>query len=170
MENLKQKGEMFLKEIQNSEKPIENVIFSPLGTVFVTPQNDKRVVVYDSTDFSVLHDFPVNNAVKDARFLKEDQLLVVDQLGMIFNFQLFRPTKDQEPVDLELLTIIGFDVSSDRTMIGFLAKTFKSRGQNILCVDTIQSIMSNRSKIEQLKYQLIPDQGSSFERLQFGSK
>jgi hypothetical protein len=37
MENLKQKGEMFLKEIQNSEKPIENVIFSPLGTVFVTP-------------------------------------------------------------------------------------------------------------------------------------
>ena len=57
IENLKQKGEMFLKEIHNSEKPIENILFSPMGTVFVTCQNDKRIVVYDSLDYTVLHDF-----------------------------------------------------------------------------------------------------------------
>jgi hypothetical protein len=59
IENIKQKGEMFLKEIHNSEKPIENIIFSPMGTVFVTCQNDKRVVVYDSLDYTVVHDFQV---------------------------------------------------------------------------------------------------------------
>lgn len=48
---------MFLKEIHNSEKPIENILFSPMGTVFVTCQNDKRIVVYDSLDYSVVHDF-----------------------------------------------------------------------------------------------------------------
>lgn len=57
---------MFLKEIHNSEKPIENIIFSPHGTVFVTCQNDNRVVVYDSIDYSVVHDFVVKNAVKEA--------------------------------------------------------------------------------------------------------
>ena len=57
VENLKARGEMFLKEIQNSEKPIENTLFSPLKTVFVTCQNDKRVVVYDSLDYSIIHNF-----------------------------------------------------------------------------------------------------------------
>ncbi len=81
---------MFLKEIHNSEKPIENILFSPMGTVFVTCQNDKRIVVYDSLDYTVVHDFQVENAVKDARFITEDHLITVDQLGKIYNFYLFK--------------------------------------------------------------------------------
>ncbi len=90
MENLKQRAEMFLKEIHNSEKPIENIIFSPLGTVFATCQNDKRVVVYDSLDYTVVHDFATQYAVKDAKFISEEHLVTIDQLGLLYDFNLFQ--------------------------------------------------------------------------------
>ncbi len=41
---------MYLKEINNSIKPIERVIFSPLFTTFISCQNDNILTVYDALD------------------------------------------------------------------------------------------------------------------------
>lgn len=36
IEDLKQQTQFYMKEIHNSEKPIEKVVFSPLSTVFLS--------------------------------------------------------------------------------------------------------------------------------------
>lgn len=46
-----------MKEIHNSEMPIERVLFSPLSTVFISCQNDNRILVYDAIDYQPIHVF-----------------------------------------------------------------------------------------------------------------
>jgi hypothetical protein len=36
------------------------------------------MIVYDSLDYSELHRFKANNSIKDAKFIKEDKVLVID--------------------------------------------------------------------------------------------
>lgn len=89
IEDLKQQTQSYMKEIHNSENPIEKVLFSPLSTVFISCQNDQWVLVYDSVDYQPIHVFQMGNSVKDTKFLKEDQILVIDSLGMVKTFDLF---------------------------------------------------------------------------------
>lgn len=70
----------------------------------------------------------MGNSIKDAKFLKEDQILVIDTLGMVKTFDLFKENPEQECIDLNLLTVISYEVSHSHKWLAVVTKNFGTGG------------------------------------------